>query len=184
MKNENFKNIVCKLIEFSARFLLVIIAFLAIFYVASSNWDWYVDELELYMEHPKWGNPTVNYYLMTLFFIIFSFVWNRHHFKHKEQMKIDLFYPCAIILSFITVTMFFEHRNFKLSRWFGILTLINMMIILYDSFFVDAIVSGMLIIEISILVYITAQIWYFSKGVEKNTTHFSNHDMEIYWTNH
>jgi len=181
MKNLELQFLAAKMVEFSARFVLVIIAFLAIFYVASSNWDWYVDELELQIEHPKWGNPTVNLYLVSIFFGIFALVWNKHHLKHKEQMKIDLFYPFVIILLFVTFTLFFEQRDFKLSRWFGVLSIINLAIILYDSFFVDAIVSGMLIVELSILVYIVAQIWYYSKGSIKRAEHSTVQHSEVFW---
>ena len=151
-------------IEFSARFVLVLIAFLATLYMAAGNWDWYTNDLDGSVKQPVWANATVNWIIGLVWFTISAYVWNRHHDKHTDQIRIDLFYPIILILVFIMFTLFFEQRDLGAAKWAGVLAIISLGYILYEGFVADGIVAALLVVNFAILLYIVAQIWYLSKN--------------------
>lgn len=155
-------------IELSIRLFLVVLAFLATLYMVASNWQWYDSNMDGKVDRPSWSNPVVNWIIMLVWFIITVIVWNLHHRLHKDPVRIDLFYPIILILVFITITLFFEQRDLEAAKWFGVLSVLIMAYILYEGFVTSSIVSLMLIVNFAILLYIVAQMWWFSKNYKNN----------------
>ena len=151
-------------VEFSARLILVGVAFIATMYMAASNWEWYTNDLGQTVKQPNWASEPVNGIIWLVWFAISGFVWHRHQVKHKEQVRMDLFYPVVLMLTFIMFTLFFEQRHFGAAKWAGVLNIIVMAYIIYEGFVTDGLVAGLLIAQFGILLYTVAQIWWFSKN--------------------
>lgn len=151
-------------LEFSIRAVLVAITFIAVLYMAASNWQWYVNDLGHTVKHPKWASTTANCILWGIWFAISGFVWHRHQVKHKALVKMDLVYPSLLVSVFIMFTLFFEQRDLGAAKWFGIFSVVVMSYIIYEGFVTDPLVSGLLTIELAILLYTVAQIWHASKN--------------------
>lgn len=164
--------------EVSLRLVLIVITFLVVLYMATSNWDWYTGDLDNTVKQPSWSNPTVNWIIMCVWFVISLFVWNRHHDKHQDQIRIDLFYPIVLILVAITFILFFEQRDLGAAKWFGVLSIIALGYVLYEGFVADGLVAGLLIVNFGILLYVVAQIWYFSKNeIEEENRYVINEPL-------
>lgn len=150
--------------EVSLRLVLIILSFLVVVYTASSNWDWYTSNLDNTVKTPSWSNPTINWIIVSIWFIVLAFVWNLQHTKHPDQIRIDLIYPLSLILITVTFILFFEQRDIDSAKLAGVLSIICLGYLLYEAFQVDTLSASLLIINFGILLYVEAQIWYFSKN--------------------
>lgn len=151
-------------VELGARTLCTLVAFLAVTYMAASNWQWYKNDLGHSIKHPDWANHTSNWIIWVVWFGISLFVWNRHQVKHLDAVRMDLFYPVVLLLTFIMFTLFFEQRQLGAAKFCGILNIILMGYIIYEGFVTDSLVAGLLVVNFAILLYTVAQMWYFSRN--------------------
>ena len=150
--------------EVSLRLVLTVISFLVVLYMATSNWDWYTSDLDHSVKQPNWANATINWIIGIVWFVISAFVWNRHHATHRDSIRIDLFYPIVFILVTVMFILFFEQRDLGAAKWVGVLSVISSGYILYEGFVADPLVASLLIVNFGILLYLVAQIWYYSKN--------------------
>ena len=165
VKRENFtKDWKIMGAELSMRLVLVGVAFLATLYMAASNWDWYKNDLGHTVSQPAWASETVNWIIWLLWFMASGFVWNRHQIKHKEVVRMDLFYPLTLFLTFIMFTLFFEQRQLGAAKWCGVITIIVMAYLIYEGVVTDGLVTTLLVCQFAILLYTVAQMWYLDKN--------------------
>jgi tryptophan-rich sensory protein len=150
--------------EITVRVMVVVVAFIAVLYMAASNWSWYVDNLGDSVKHPKWASPVSNGILWLVWFVISAFVWHIHQTKHKQIAKMDLVYPALLIMVFIMFTLFFEQRHFGAAKWAGVIAIVIMSYIIYEGLVTSGYVTGLLLINYAILLYTVAQIWHASRN--------------------
>lgn len=148
----------------SLRLMVIVVALLSITYMAASNWQWYENDLGGTIKHPQWASPTSNWIIWLIYFGITLFIWNKHQIAHPEMVKMDLYYPISLILTFIFFTLFFEQRQLGAAKWFGLLNVIVVAYMIFSEFLREPVLSVLLTINFAIMLYTVCQLWYYSKN--------------------
>lgn len=156
-------------VEILLRLGLILISIAVLAYITSTNWDWYNNQLEHITKQPNWANSTINLIIVSVWFAIVAFVWNHHYCRpERHHYRLDFLYPVILILVILMFILFFELRDFNAAKWVGVASVIVMAYLLYEAFVCNPFISGLLIVNFGILVYVVAQIWYYSKHVFEN----------------
>lgn len=149
---------------FSLRFVVVLAFALLTGYFVGKNWSWYTKDLQEEVKIPVWANPTVNMILWIVWYAALGLIWHRNAEKHPDTTRIDLFYPIILLVSFLTLLLFFSMHDLGAAKWFGVLLVILVAYMVYEAFVADYYVGAVWIIHLGITLYTVAQLWYFDKN--------------------